>query len=139
MYAKIMVPIDLAHTEHLGKALRTAADLSRLYGASVVYVGVTAATPGPLGHNPAEYDQKLQAFAEKEARAHGQAVETHTVVSHDPTADLDHSLVEAVEKVGADLVVMASHIPNLADYIWPSNGGRLASHSPASVFVVRGG
>ena len=45
--------------------------------------------------------------------------------------------VEAVHETGADLVVMASHIPGIADAIWPSHGGRLASHADVSVFVVR--
>jgi nucleotide-binding universal stress UspA family protein len=59
------------------------------------------------------------------------------VVSHDPTVDVDDALMKAVSETGADLVVMASHVPGLADYIWPSNGGKLAAHSSASVFVVR--
>jgi len=42
-----------------------------------------------------------------------------------------------VEEAGADLVVMASHVPNVTDYIWPSHGGWVAEHSDASVFVVR--
>ncbi|MGD8310649.1 MAG: hypothetical protein PVG98_14530 [Chromatiales bacterium] len=45
--------------------------------------------------------------------------------------------MEAVDDIGADLVVMASHIPDVVDYIWPSNGGKVAGHSDASVFVVR--
>ena len=45
---------------------------------------------------------------------------------------------EAAEELGADLVVMATHVPNLTDYIWASHGGHLASHAKASVFLVRG-
>jgi hypothetical protein len=32
---------------------------------------------------------------------------------------------------------MASHVPGLTEYVWPSNGGKLAGHAKASVFVVR--
>ena len=39
--------------------------------------------------------------------------------------------------IGADLVVMQSHLPNITDYIWPSNGGTIATRSRASVLVVR--
>ena len=39
---------------------------------------------------------------------------------------------------GADLVVMQSHVPGLMDYIWPSNGGKVAGHAKCSVLVVRG-
>ena len=61
----------------------------------------------------------------------------HAIFSHDPAVDLDPALIKAAEEIGADLIVMASHIPNLMDYVWPSNGGTIAGHSKASVFVVR--
>ena len=60
------------------------------------------------------------------------------MVSHDPAVDLDDALVKAVHETKSDLVVMATHIPNVADHVWPSNGGRLATHTDASVFLVRG-
>ena len=55
MYKRIMVPVDLTHAGDLTKALRTAADLAGHYGCPVTYVAVTAATPGPVAHNPAEF------------------------------------------------------------------------------------
>jgi len=137
MYAKIMVPVDLAHVERLGKALRTAADLAKHYGIPVCYVGVTTQTPGPLGHTPAEFAARLGEFGRQQAAAHGQATETKAYASHDLTIDLDDTLLKAVHETGADLVVMASHIPDIVDHIWPSNGGKIAAHSDASVFVVR--
>lgn len=138
MYKKIMVPVDLAHADKLAQALDTAANLSKLYQAPVTYVGVTASTPGPLGHNPAEYDQKLSAFAARQAGIHGIETGSLTVVSHDPTTDLDDALIRTVRETGSDLVVMATHIPNVVDHVWPSNGGKLATHTDASVFLVRG-
>jgi nucleotide-binding universal stress UspA family protein len=58
-------------------------------------------------------------------------------VSNDPTTDVDDTLLRTIEETGAELVIMASHKPDLADYFWPSNGGKIASHSDASVFIVR--
>jgi len=46
--------------------------------------------------------------------------------------------LHTIDEIGADLVVMQSHLPGLVDYVWPSNGGKIAGHSRASVFVVRG-
>jgi nucleotide-binding universal stress UspA family protein len=132
-----MVPVDLAHAERLDKALRTAADLSKHYGIPVCYVGVTPNTPSAIAHNPAEYAEKLEAFGNAQAAAHGVDAATKAVVCHDLTTDVDDALLAAVHDVGADLVVMASHIPDLIDYVWPSNGGKIAEHSDASVFVVR--
>jgi len=140
LYKKIAVPVDLAHTDKLDKAINVAADMAKLYGADVTYISVTAATPGPGGHNPQEYEQKLQQFADEQGRSHGQKVTAHVVVSHDPATDLDKSLLEAVEETNADLVVMASHEPGFVDqfwHIWPSHGGAMAKQAKASVFVVR--
>lgn len=140
MYKNIAVPVDLAHTERLAKAIDTASDLGRHYGAQVTYIGVTASTPGAQGHNPAEYEATLKAFAAEQGSMHGHGVHVHVVVSHDPAANLDSDLLAAVDEIGADLVVMASHAPGVADHfwhLWPSHGGAMASQSKASVFVVR--
>jgi nucleotide-binding universal stress UspA family protein len=137
MYTKIMVPVDLAHVERLDKALRTAADLANHYGIPACYVGVTTETPGPLGHTPAEFAAKLEEFGRQQSAEHGHTTETRAYASHDLTIDLDDTLLKAVHETGSDLVVMASHIPDLIDYVWPSNGGKIAEHSDASVFVVR--
>jgi nucleotide-binding universal stress UspA family protein len=134
-----MTPVDLAHADRLDKALSVAADLSRHWGAPVTYVGVTAATPSAIAHTPAEYAKKLEAFVQGEVEKHGHEATARAMVSHDPTTDLDDTLLKAVGETGADLVVMASHIPGVMDYVWPSNGGKLAEHSDASVLVVRAG
>ncbi|WP_416898897.1 MAG: universal stress protein [Minwuia sp.] len=137
MFSKIMVPVDLAHADALQKALETAADLARHYDAPVCYVGVTSTAPGSVAHNPTEYAQKLDAFADAQGDAHGHRTDSKVVVSHDPATDLDDALLKTIGEVGADLVVMQSHMPNITDYVWPSNGGSIASHSKASVFLVR--
>lgn len=137
VFKRIMVPVDLKHIDRLEKALGCAVDLARHYEATVVYVGVAAATPSSIAHTPAEFAEKLKEFAEAQAGAHGVSTEPHAVTSHDPSIDLDPTLLKAVEETGADLVIMASHIPNITDYIWPSNGGTVAGHAKVSVMVVR--
>ncbi|MEM1198476.1 MAG: universal stress protein [Pseudomonadota bacterium] len=137
MFKQIMVPVDLAHTGELGKSLTVASDLSKQYGAPVCYVGVATSQPSEVAHNLDEYEQKLSAFAEQQAAKNGHTASARTFVGHDPVADLDDVLLRAVDEVGADLVVMASHVPSLVDYLWPSNGGKIAAHSKAAVFVVR--
>ena len=138
MFKKIMVPVDLGHLDSLQKALICAANLARTDNAEVCYVGVTATTPGPLGHTPAEFEEELKRFAEGQAATFGHAASHEVLISHDPTTDLDNVLYDAVDKTGADLVVMATHKPGLGDYLWPSNGGKLAAHAQTSVFLVRG-
>ena len=137
MYSKIMVPVDLGHVERLEKALKTAADLAKHYGAPVCYVGVTSAAPGSVAHNPAEFQQRLDELAAAQAKAHGAEVSTLEIVSHDPAVEIDKKLADAVTASGADLVVVASHVPSFVPMLERSHAGHLTSHTGASVFVVR--
>lgn len=138
MFKKIMTPVDLAHKDDLKKSLDVAADLAKQYGAELVYVGATTPTPSSTAHNPEEYKEKLNAFAAEQAEAHGINATGDMVVAHDPRTDVDDVLLKAVKEEGVDLIVMQSHMPSFLDYIWPSNGGKIAEHAKCSVFVVRG-
>ncbi|MGM0701231.1 MAG: universal stress protein [Pseudomonadota bacterium] len=137
MYRKIMVPIDLAHLDVLEPSLATVADLARHYDAEICYVGVTATQPGSVARTPEEYQQKLDAFAAERAKVHGQPVSTRTITSPDPIADLDDLLIDAIDDVGADLVVMPTHPPKHLDVLMTSHGGKVATHTDVSVFLVR--
>lgn len=137
MFKNIMVPIDLAHAGKIEKALETAAMLARQDGATVTYVAVGGPAPSSLAHTPAEFAQRLDDFARAQGDAHGITATAHAVTSHDPSADLDATLLKAADTLDADCIVMASHIPNLADHLWPSHGGSVARRAHASVFVVR--
>jgi len=138
MFKKIMTPVDLSHQSDLQKALAVTADLAKHYGASVVFVGATSSTPSSTAHTPEEYRKKLEAFAKDQSEAHGFEASADMVIAHDPTTDVDDVLLKAVRETGADIVVMQSHMPNILDYVWPSNGGKIAEHAKVSVFVVRG-
>lgn len=137
MYSSIMVPVDLAHTDQLGKALQTAADLAKHYGAPVTYLGATPPTPSEMAHTPQEFGQKLQKFAEEQGRGNGIETKSQYVISHDPSVDLVDVLSDAIDKSGVDLVVMGSHQPGMAEHVFASHAGYVASHAHTSVMVVR--
>lgn len=132
-----MVPVDLRHVERLGKALATAADLSKHYKASVQLVGVTGAEPSAVAHNPTEFAARLNDFAAAESARYGVEFGVHAITSPDPAIDLDDVLGREAQAIGADLIVMASHVPGFAEHIFSSNAGYLASHAEISVFIVR--
>jgi len=90
-----------------------------------------------VARTPEEFRAKLSSFAAGQADQHGIQAIGHAVFSHDPSIDLETALLTAISETGADLVVMATHVPHMTDHIWPSNGGRIASHSGVSVFLVR--
>ena len=137
MFSRIFTPVDLGHLDALRRALDVAGDLSKHYGAPVTYASVTTHAPSRLARTQEEFERKLAAFVEGEISAKGHAGEPKPIFSHDPTADLEDALLDAAHAVKADLVVMASHVPNLADALWPSHGGTLASHADMSVILVR--
>lgn len=133
MYRTIMVPVDLAHADHLDKAIRTAADLARLNGATVHFVAVTPGTPTEVARNPKGFSEKLANFAAVQGEVLGVPVKPHAVVHN----DVDLALDAQIKALDVDLVVMASHKPGLKEFVIGSNAGHLAAHSPVSVFVVR--
>ena len=138
MFKKIMVPVDLAHLDRLQNALATAGKLAGLYSAPVTYVAVTTETPSEHARTPDEFQTKLEAFAAEQAATHGIAkTEARSYASHDPVADLDDALMNAVSQTGADLVVIGSHKPGFAEHVFASHAGNMALHAPVSVMVVR--
>jgi nucleotide-binding universal stress UspA family protein len=137
MFKKLMLPIDLAHVARLEKALQAGVDLARLYGCPVALVGVTAETATSIAHNPAEYAAKLEQFGADLAEKQGIVVETRAYAAHDPSIDLDKTILGAARDTGCDLIVMASHVPGIPEHFFASHGGAIASHAHVSVFVVR--
>lgn len=137
MFNKIAVPVDLAHTDKLEAALEIAAGEAKHYGASLTYIGVTTETPSAMAHNPKEFEEKLRAFADAQGAKHGLATDAVTVASHDPAVDTNDAILKAIDDSGAGLVVMATHVPGLADHFLASHGGTIATKSKASVFLVR--
>lgn len=137
MYKKIMVPVDLAHIERLEKAIGVSTDLAKHYHIPICFVGVTAETPTEVAHTPHEYAEKLDQFGAMQAKTHGLDVDTVAYPSHDPAIDLDKTLIGAAGEKGADLIVMASHVPGFPEHIFASHAGAVASHAGVSVFVVR--
>ena len=137
MYRRIMVPVDLAHAETLDKAIATAADLGKHYGATITVVGVTASGPTHAANTPKDYEQLLARYCALQGQKHGVTLVPKAIVNPDPVAELHSALREQVDAIGADLIIMASHIPSLRDYLFSSNAAYLVSHTEVSIFVVR--
>lgn len=138
MFSKIMVPVDLAHASSLAKALKVAGTLAGTYDAEVCYVGVTTSAPSSAARTPDEFASKLEGFAAGEGKSHGVKTSSRMIVSHDPSVQMNRELESEVADFGADLVVMATHVPGAADYVWSGHGAHLAAHSEVSVLLVRG-
>jgi nucleotide-binding universal stress UspA family protein len=137
MYTEIMVPVDLGHADKMDRVVAVAADLAKHYGANMTLVGVTSSAPSSVARNPGEFAEKLKAFATTMSERHGVGIAARAETSHDPTSDLDEVLDAACHSLGANLVVMATHVPTMADLVFGSNTGKLASHLSRSILMVR--
>ena len=137
MYKKILVPVDLEHTEVLARALGIATQLAGLNDAELVFAGVHGGPPSEIAHNPGEFREKLEAFVRKQPFAETGKMSALPVYSLDPGVEVASSIIKAARDHDVDLVVMASHIPGWSEHIFHSNAGYVACHAPMSVFVVR--
>jgi len=139
MFNRIMVPVVLQHVDRMRRTLAVAADLATQSRASMIFVAVTGKEPNEIASTPEKFAAELDLFAREQGDRSGVATESHAVVTNDPGADLQKRLLEAIKVTEADLVVMNSHPPGVADalHLIASHSAWLVRHSDISVFVVR--
>ena len=135
---RILVPVDLKNTDKLGKALDLAARMARDHDATLVYAGVVYAVPTASAVTSSQQmEADLHSFAEGQAEAHGVKTADHVALRGDFDLSAGPGLIQAAKDTDCDMIVMASHVPGVADHILSSNAGYVASHAPMSVMVVR--
>jgi nucleotide-binding universal stress UspA family protein len=141
MYDNILVPIDLNEESSWRKALPTAITLCHAFDAKLHVVtvvpdyGMTV-----LGqYFPPDAEQamtektwrELKALCAKEVPSD---LKVHHLVLK---GTIYQRIIEAGAQVKADLIVMASHRPELADYLIGPNAAKVVRHYERSVLVVR--
>lgn len=142
MHEHILLPLDLHNRETQGKAVETAKKLAEAFGAEITLLAVVpdAGLTMISSYLPEDFEaqamerakEDLQAFA---AETFGNGKTPHCLVTH---GSIYHEILDVAEKVGSDLIVMASHRPEIADYLIGPNAARVVRHAPCSVMVVRG-
>ncbi|MCA0258084.1 MAG: universal stress protein [Proteobacteria bacterium] len=136
MYKKIIVPVDVGALDKGEKILAKAAALLDA-GGEVVLLNVLEDMPGylaidlpvdlmenALGENKAKLVQlkeKLGLNAKVEIRSGAAARE----------------ILAAAEEHGADLVIVASHRPDISNYFIGATADRVVRHAKCSVLVDR--
>ena len=139
MIKTILVPIDIAQKEAGLGALSLARDLAKLRGSKLMLLNVLEEAPRYVASQiPAGFHEKALADAAaklKEIAARHDLTEMAEVVVRDghPSTEI---LAFATE-IGADMIVMDSHDPGLADYFLGSVAARVVRHAHCSVLVTR--
>lgn len=141
MFRNILLPVDIEHPDSWEKALPMAVDLAdddgKLHILGIVHdIGsgwVAQSLPQDFESRSLQMmKSRLNDLAEAVTRQ-GLQVETH--VGHGHIAE--HILLTA-DRVGADLIVIASHQPDdLRTLLVGSNSGKVVRHARIPVLTVR--
>jgi nucleotide-binding universal stress UspA family protein len=141
MFKKVLLPIDLHQPSSWQKALPAALEYCKAFGAELHLLTIFPDLPieayrlylpedteSRLAHEAAS---GLDAFAAEHVPA-GIAVSKHV-----DTGSIYHCILETAERIGIDLIVMASHRPEMSDYLVGPNASRVVRHARISVLVIR--
>ena len=133
---KILVAIDIARTGGNDLVIQTAKDLAGAMGSEVAMLHVIEPTPSyVLAEVPQGVLAKRQEAAAEELRKIAATHDlTEAVVREGPPAT---EILDYAEKIGAELIVLHSHDPDLSDYFIGSVAVRVVRHAHCSVHVVR--
>jgi nucleotide-binding universal stress UspA family protein len=139
MIETILVPIDISEEEAGATSLSLARDLARRYGSKLVLLNVVEQLPGHVAAQlPKGILEKASTNAvarlEKIARDNGITENSQIAVRQGrPSTEI----LEYARESGANMIVIASHDPGLADYLLGSVAARVVRHAHCSVLVTR--
>ena len=140
MYNAILLPIDLAHESSWKKALPVAAKLADTFGAElhVVTVVQDIRTSMVAQYFPDDFEEtSVRHAAEELNNLVGEHLAGRAVTEHVAVGQVYRQIVATAEEAGCDLIVMASHRPELADILIGPNADHVVRSTPISVMVVR--
>ncbi|MEJ6394974.1 universal stress protein [Gymnodinialimonas sp. 2305UL16-5] len=141
MFKTILLPIDLSAPASWTKALPVAMDLVKASGGSLHVL--TVVPDFGLSVVGSFFDE---GFEEKALHKVGEdltdwvneqvpaSIDVHPHVTHGRVYEM---ILEAADKLDANAIIMASHTPELSDYLLGPNAARVVRHAKQSVFVVR--
>ena len=142
MYKEILLPIDLSNPETQEKAVSAAIEYAKAFGARLHVVTIVPDLGvGVVGtFFPEDYVEKAKAAAGAELRDYVKRRVPDGVVAERAVAlgTIYEEIIEYAKAIDADLIVMASHRPELKDYLIGPNASRVVRHADCSVLVVRG-
>ncbi len=140
MFKRILVPVDLADETSTQRALAVAEDLAEKNAAELhVLTVVPAYSMSIVGsYFPEDHERETLQRA-KDALADFTAKRSTNVAirGHVAKGTIYDEIMKVANQLEVDLIVMASHRPELKDYLLGPNAARVVRHAKQSVFVVR--
>ncbi len=136
MFKKILVPVDLSHNDIGAQMINIAREIGGK-NAEITIMHVVQDVPAYAAVEiSGEILQQTHNWAKTELDklAKENKVTSKTDLRHGSPGG---SIVEAAKEHKADLIVIGSHKPGLADYFLGSTAGRVVRHAQCPVLVVR--
>jgi nucleotide-binding universal stress UspA family protein len=141
MYSNILLPVDLSDEHSWSKALPTALALCKAFQAELHVMTVVPDFGLPMvgQYFPPDYESKVHDHVGTQLRdfVAAQVPEGVAVKRIIATGTIYQQILSVAKQIGADLIVMGSHRPELADYLLGPNAARVVRHADCSVMVVR--
>jgi nucleotide-binding universal stress UspA family protein len=141
MYKHIVVPVDLNEESSWRKAVPTAIQLCRTFGAELHLLSVVPDYGMTMvsQYFPEDFEKKAIDGATRDLHALSEKFDTKDITVQHVIAHgtIYEEVINTADGVGADLIVMASHRPQLSDYLLGPNAARVVRHAKQSVLVVR--
>ena len=141
MYTDILLPVDLGNESSWAKALPTAIEYCEAFDSNLHVMTVMPDFRSPMVAQffPDDHEDKLMDNAREVLHKFvADRVPKEIRVQH-IVADgtIYKAIIETADDIGADLIIMGSHRPELQDYLLGPNAARVVRHSQKSVLVVR--
>ncbi|MDC1287182.1 universal stress protein [Gammaproteobacteria bacterium] len=141
MYKSILLPIDLGHKSSWEKAIPVAVALAKQHGAKIHVLTIIPDYGNSVvaSYFPKDFEEKARSSSEVELN---KLVAEHIpgdvlAEAHVGRGSIYKEIMTAADSQGCDLIVLASHRPEMSDYLLGPNAARVVRHASQSVFVVR--
>ena len=138
MYKSILIAVDADEPASWAEALPVAAELVRCFSARLTLCSVVRDVEAELeaDWSPIGYREMLE-LARVRLLELAATLPDLTVDVEVGTGTICRGVLEVAGRVQADLIVLASHVPELKDYLLSANATRVARRAACSVLVVR--
>ena len=141
MFKSILLPVDLGDKSSWEKAAPEAVALAKQNGAKIHVLTVIPdfgmAVVGSFF--PSNYaEQALQSASEKLVALASEIIPDDLLAkTHTAYGSAYEEIISTAKEQGCDLIVMASHRPEMSDYLLGPNAARVVRHAEQSVMIVR--
>lgn len=141
MYEHILLPVDLGNESSWEKALPVAIEYCSAFDATLHVLTVMPDFGSPLVAQffPTDHEDRMMANANDVLHKFVTDKVPDSIRVQHIVADgtIYKTIIDIAESIGADLIIMGSHRPELQDYLLGPNAARVVRHSTKSVLVVR--